>query len=214
MMSYRNDFDLSIYLVADVSACKGRTIEDVVAAAVRGGVTMVQFREKTAPEKVIRRHIGILQDVLQGTGVPLIVNDHVTIAAEMGADGVHVGQGDMSARDAREIMGVDKIVGLTAYTQAHYDVVDAGVVDYVGTGPYFPTKTKPDKSVLGADGFRALVRTAPVPVVGIGGITHENVGEVIQNGAHGVAMMRGLSEAEDVEEAARAFAVAVRKARV
>ena len=212
-MTYRKTFDLSVYFVADASACADRTIEDVVAAAVRGGVTMVQLREKSAPEKVVRRHVSVLQEVLKGSGVPLIVNDHVQIAAEMGADGVHIGQGDMDAAAARAIMGDDKIVGLTAFSQEHYDAVDPSIVDYVGTGPYFATKTKPNKPVLGADAFRALVANAPVPVVGIGGITKDNAAEVIESGAHGVAMMRGLSEADDVEAAARAFVATVRKAR-
>ncbi len=212
-MVYRNNFDLSVYFVADPAVCGGRAIEDVVYTAIRGGVTMVQLRNKRDSADIIREQARVVHSILADYRVPFLINDHVEIAAEVGADGVHIGQGDMSPAQAREIIGDDKVLGLTAYTRAHYDVVDTSIVDYLGTGPFFPTLTKPDKPVLGADGFAELIADVSLPVVGIGGITPENAGEVIDAGANGVAMMRGVSEAPDPSIAARKFMFAVARAR-
>ena len=204
-MNFREHFDLSVYFIADPSVCLGRAVQDVVAAAVRGGVSMVQLRNKVDDLSVVERQAMAIQEVLADSNVPFIINDHVELAAKICADGVHIGQNDMSAAQARDIIGADKVLGLTAFTRAHYDVLDANVIDYIGTGPFYSTMTKPDKLVLGADAFAALVKTAPVRVVGIGGITPDNAPQVIKCGAQGVAMMRSVSEAEDVEGAARAF---------
>lgn len=212
-MNYRNIFDLSVYFVLDPSVCAGRKIEDVVSAAVKGGVTMVQLRNKHDSLDVIEGQARAVQNVLADTNIPFIINDYVKLAAKINADGVHIGQEDMSASEARSIIGDDKILGVTAYTQGHYKVIDPNMIDYVGTGPFYATKTKPDKPVLGADGFAQLVKTALVPVVGIGGITPDNARDVIAAGAQGVAMMRSLSEADDIEIAARSFVHMVRKAR-
>ncbi len=212
-MSFREKFDLSVYFVLDPSVCAGRDIADVARAAVLGGATMVQLRNKVDGMDVVERQAFAIRDILADSNVPFIINDYVALAAAVGADGVHIGQGDMRAADAREMIGADKILGLTAYTRGHYDAVDPFVVDYVGTGPFYSTLTKPDKPVLGAEGFAELVSAAPVPVVGIGGITPENASAVIASGADGVAMMRSVSEADDVENAVRDFVKGVRRAR-
>ncbi|MGH1457042.1 MAG: thiamine phosphate synthase [Alphaproteobacteria bacterium] len=212
-MRFRETFDLSVYFVVDPSVCNGREVESVVAAAARGGVTMVQLRNKTDPIDVVERQARVTQDILADSGIPFILNDHVELAAMIGADGVHIGQEDMSAKNARDIIGESAILGVTAYTEAHYAAIDSSVVDYVGTGPFYATKTKPDKAVLGAEGFKNLVYGVPIPVVGIGGVTAENAASVIVAGASGVAMMRSLSEADDVEAVAREFVEKVRGVR-
>lgn len=212
-MMYRKNFDLSIYFIADSSVCAGRAIEDVVAAAVRGGATMVQLRNKVCSHDIVADEARLVQSILADSNVSFIINDHVELAADIGADGVHIGQEDMSAKEARNIIGTDAILGLTAFTRTHYDALDPEIIDYVGTGPFHATLTKPDKPVLGADGFAALAKTSPVPVVGIGGVTPENSGDVIAAGAQGVAMMRAVSEAADPEAAARHFVKAVEGAR-
>ena len=209
----KKSLDLSIYFVADPGLCAGRDVADVVAAALRGGVTMVQLRDKGASLSTARR----VRDVVRvyneesGSHVPFLINDHVEIARGIGADGVHLGQGDMAAAQAREILGPEAIIGLTAFTQEQIRAVDRGVVDYIGTGPFYETHTKKGKPVLGppetgGNGeFARLAALSPVPVVGIGGITPENAAAVIAAGARGVAMMRSVSEADDVEGAARGF---------
>lgn len=216
----KKSLDLSIYFVADPTLCGGREVADVVAAALRGGVSMVQYRDKGCPHAtrdLIMHHAQAVRDAVYrhnretGADVPFLVNDHVEIAREVGADGVHLGQGDMSAKEARKILGPEAIIGLTAFTEDQIRAVDPAVVDYIGTGPFYETHTKKGKPVLGAPEFGGngefsrLAALSPVPVVGIGGITPDNAAAVIAAGAQGVAMMRSVSEAEDPEAAARAF---------
>ncbi len=210
----RKPFILSIYFIADPTLCAGREVADVVAAALRGGVAMVQYRDKGCPTalrdnilhnaKLVRKAVSRYNEEA-GKEVPFLINDHVEIAREVGADGVHLGQGDMSAGEAREILGSEAIIGLTAFTEDQIRAVDPEVVDYIGTGPFYETHTKKGKPVLGAEKFAALAALSPVPVVGIGGITPDNAEAVIAAGAQGVAMMRSVSEAEDPEAAARGF---------
>lgn len=188
-----------------------RCVKQVVLDAIKGGATMVQLRNKSDSVEVIEEQAREIKEVLDGSGVPFIINDHVEIAVKIDADGAHIGQGDLTPQTARQKLGVDKILGLTAYTREHYAAINPAVVNYVGTGPVYKTKTKPDKPVLGLKGFEELVKYAPIPVVGIGGVTAENAHNVIKAGASGVAMMRGISEADNVESAACDFLRGVRK---
>lgn len=206
MPAMRNNFDLSVYFVADPHACAGRDIADVVMTAVKGGVTMVQLRNKVDDKSLIAAQAAMLSELLKPLGIPFLVNDHVDIARDVEADGAHIGQGDISPAEARKILGEDKILGLTAFTKEHIRAVDSGVVDYIGTGPFYPTKTDKGKPVLGAEKFAELIKLSPVPVVGIGGITPDNAYEVLSAGANGVAMMRSISEAQDPCSAAQKFA--------
>ncbi len=204
-MTYRYDFDLSVYFIADPSACGGRAIEAILRAAIKGGASMVQLRNKSRDLAVIESQAIVIQEILAESAIPFIINDHAELAAKIGADGVHIGQEDMSAARARDILGGEAILGVTAFTKEHFADIDSSIVDYVGTGPCYPTLTKPDKEVLGIKRFAELAKDSPVPVVGIGGITPENAGKIIKAGASGVAMMRSISMADDPEIAARAF---------
>ena len=208
------NFDLSVYFVVDPQACMGCCPLDVTRAALEGGATLIQFRDKQSPLDSIRDRAQTLLELCRSFGVPFLINDHVDIARDIGADGVHIGQGDMSAADARDVMGSGAVIGLTAFTEDHYRDLDADIVDYVGTGPFFPTKTDKGKPVLGEEGFAMLVRKAPVPVVGIGGITAENAHVVIKAGADGVAMMRAISAADDPKKATQDIVRSVHRARL
>ncbi len=212
MSSYAQNLDLSVYFIADPALSNRRRIEDVVDRAIRGGATCIQYRDKSGDRELIYQTACQIRDVCFEHGVPFIVNDYVDIAYEIYADGVHVGQGDMHPAEARQILGPSAIIGLTAYTPEHLAQVDSDITDYVGCGPVYETKTDKGKPVLGLDGFKALIALSPVPVVGIGGITPENAGPVIQCGAQGVAMMRAISEADAPREAAQDFVQAVRAA--
>lgn len=203
-MSFRQSFDLSIYFVADPACCGGRDIVDVVDMAVRGGVTMVQYRNKKDPMNDMLAEAAMLKEWMPD-GVPFLINDHVEVAFAVGADGVHLGQGDTGPKAARDRLGDMAIIGQTAFTPEHMAAIDPAVVDYVGTGPFYETKTDKGKPVLGAEKFTELVGLSPVPVVGIGGVTPENAKPVLDAGAKGVAMMRAISEAERPDEAAQAF---------
>ena len=161
---------------------------------------MIQLRDKS--DQVLA-HARALKGL--NLPVPLLINDHVDVAKDVDADGVHLGQGDMDVAKARRLLGPDKIIGLTAYNEAQIEGVDPAIVDYIGTGPVYATKTDKGKPVLGAQPFGKLAALSRVPVVGIGGVAPENALPVLHAGAAGVAMMRSISEAEDVGAAARAF---------
>lgn len=206
-------FDLSVYFVADPSLCGGRDIIDVVMAAVDGGASMVQYRNKTGPEPEFFAQAAMLSELLKPRGVPFIVNDNIDVAFAVEADGVHLGQGDASPEQARARLGEAAIIGQTAFTEDHIINLDKSV-NYIGTGPFYETLTDKGKPVLGSETFMMLSRLSPVPVVGIGGITPERTKSVILSGAHGVAMMRAISEAPDPKDAAREFVQAVARARM
>jgi thiamine-phosphate pyrophosphorylase len=206
------NFDLSVYFVADPSLCAGRDISDVVKEAIAGGVTIVQLRNKLGTSLEFLEQAKALREIIKT--VPFLINDRVDIAQEVGADGVHVGQGDMNAAAAREMLGSDKIIGITAFSENHFAALDLEIVDYAGTGPFYPTQTDKGKPVLGPARFAELVKISSVPVVGIGGITPENAKPVIEAGADGVAAMRSLSLAPEPKKAAQALAAAVSAARL
>ena len=178
---------------------------EIVREALKGGASMIQYRYKSGNMPRIAETLRALTDITRFYNVPLIVNDYVEIAKETGADGVHLGQGDMSPAKAREVLGGEAIIGVTAFEPAHFEALDLAVVDYAGTGPVYETKTDKGKPVLGPEGLEALVDLSPVPVVGVGGITPGNAAAVIEAGADGVAMMRAVSEAADPQKAAYDF---------
>lgn len=206
-------FHLSVYFVADPDVCLGRPVLDVVKEAVEGGVTMVQYRNKTGTQDQILKDAHALSQLLKPLRVPLIINDHVLVAKQVGAAGVHLGQSDWPPAVARDVLGPLKIIGVTAFDPAHFKAIDPNIVDYAGTGPFYPTATKPDKSVLGAERFSNLVRLSPVPVVGIGGITPDKAAAVIKAGANGVCMMRAISEHPEPRNSAAAFVNNVKEAK-
>lgn len=212
-MGKRKTFDLSVYVIIDPEICGDEKVEKVVQAAIEGGATFLQLRNKSDCEAVVedqaRRIVGVLAD----GDVTFVIDDYVELAAVPGVDGVHVGQEDMGFGEARKIIGEDKILGLTAFTPGHYEALDPTIVDYAGTGPVFSTLTKPDKAVLGVGGFADLVKKAPVPVVGIGGIIPDNAGAVIKAGAQGIAVIRAVVGADDPKEATQNFVNAVKEAR-
>jgi thiamine-phosphate pyrophosphorylase len=202
--------DLSVYLVTDPAMCARRGLVETVLAAVRGGATVVQLRDKEAPDSVLVEQGRRLKQTLAGTGVPLIVNDRVEVAAAIGADGVHVGQSDTAAERARSVLGPQAFVGLSIQTVEHARAVDPAVVDHVGVGPVFATGTKPDHAEpLGMDGLARVCAASPVPAVAIGGLGLDHVAGVLGAGAHGLALVSALCSVDDPEQAARNFAAAI-----
>lgn len=207
-------FDLSLYLVLDPVLCGDCGMVETARAAVAGGTTMVQLRHKTA-STAERIAIGrALKSALAGTGVPLIVNDDAEAARICDADGLHVGQGDLSATHARAHIGADRILGVSVETPEAAKAIDPDVVDYVGAGPVFATATKPDhKPPIGFDGLARLVSAAPVPAVAIGGLKREHAGDVIAAGAAGMAVVSAICGTPDPRAAAYAIAKALKEAK-
>lgn len=206
-------FDLSVYFVADPHSCGGRSLESVVLAALKGGITLLQLRNKEDGFETVFAQATAIKTLADDFGVPLLINDYPEVAMQCGAAGVHLGHEDDTPKEAREFLGPEAIIGMSSYTEQHFKDISPNIVTYAGTGPFFASKTDKGKVVLGAEKFTALIKNSPVPVVAIGGITPERAGEAIRAGAQGVAMMRAISEAPDPEAAARAFVTAVAKAR-
>jgi len=206
--------DLSVYLVTDRGLSRGRELVDVVLAAVRGGVTVVQLREKDASARETLELGRALLARLRPLGVPLLVNDRVDLALALGADGVHVGQRDLPPEVARRLLGPEALVGLSITGPEDLPGLDPSVVDYAGVGPLFPTASKADATpALGLEGFARLRRQLPVPVVAIGGITPANASDVIAAGADGVSVVSAICSAEDCELAANTLARTVQAGR-
>jgi thiamine-phosphate pyrophosphorylase len=210
----RQRFDPSLYLIADPCATAGRPLEAVVAAAVAGGVTLVQLRDKQAGTRELLDTARGLLAILRPRGIPLIVNDRIDVALAVEAGGVHVGQEDMPAEIARRLIGPDRILGLTLREDGQARAVDAGIVDYAGAGPIQATATKRDAAApRGVAGFAAFRRLVPVPTVAIGGVTAALAGPLLRAGADGLAVAAAIAAAPDPEAAAATFARAIAAAR-
>lgn len=201
-------FDLSLYLVTDAALCRGHGLEQTVEAAVRGGVTIVQLRDKHASDEQMTAQAKRLKALLAGTGVPLIINDRLQVALESQADGLHVGQSDAAVQEARRLLGEQAIIGLSINTIAQLQATPFELLDYVGIGPVFATESKQDHAQpTGFGGLAALVKACPLPSVAIGGLKASHAISVQRAGANGLAVISAICGQPDPYQAARAFQV-------
>ena len=195
--------DYSLYLVTDRSLAKGRSMAEIVREAVAGGVTCVQLREKRCGTRELLEEARAAKAALQGTGVPLIVNDRVDVALAVGAEGVHVGQGDMPIGDVRGLAPKGWIVGVSAESVEDAVRAEFEGADYVGASPVFATATKADHAApLGLDGLMRMRASVKIPIVAIGGIHAGNAREVVRAGADGLATVSAIVAAESPRAAA------------
>ena len=207
--------DYSLYVITDSKLSRGRPHREVIEAAIRGGATIVQYREKSASTRQMIDEALELRDLCRARGVPFIVNDRVDIALAVDADGVHVGQDDMPAALARKLIGRDKIVGVSAENVEEARAAIADGADYLGVGAIFATATKSDAGKpIGIAGLMKIARVSTIPIVGIAGINATNAASVIRAGAAGVAVVSAVVSADDVERAARELRRVVDKARM
>ncbi|WED24745.1 thiamine phosphate synthase [Vibrio sp. JC009] len=194
-----------LYLVTDEQQDLPTTIK-VVEQAVAGGVTIVQVREKHSDIRVFINKAKAIKQVLQGTNVPLVINDRVDVALAVDADGVHLGQSDMPAELARQLLGEDKIIGLSVESQKQLEEAKSLPVDYLGLSAIFATPTKTDiKKEWGIDGLKAAVKQSTLPVVAIGGINASNIQAVAGTGVEGIALVSAICHAQFPEQAAKTF---------
>ncbi|GAA3718432.1 thiamine phosphate synthase [Oceanisphaera sediminis] len=171
-------------------------LETVVAEAVAGGVTMVQVREKHGDVRAFIERAQTIRTVLQGTGVPLIINDRVDVALAVDADGVHLGQSDMPATLARRLIGPHKLLGLSVETERQLFEAESLPVDYLGLSAIFSTPTKTNLiKEWGLDGLAGAVAQSSLPLVAIGGINAANLREIAVTGVHGVALVSAICQA-------------------
>ena len=187
----------SLVLVTDRALAHGRPTADIVRAAVAGGVTCVQLREKDCGTREFLDEARKLLAILRPLGVPLIINDRVDVALAAGADGVHVGQQDMPLADVRRLGPAGWIIGVSAESLDDAVRAEQGGADYIGVSPVFATPTKADHaSPLGLDGLRRIRAAVRIPLVAIGGLHAGNAREVIRAGAAGLAVVSAIVAAD------------------
>jgi len=195
---------LKLYLVTDQASLRGRTLTDVVQAAVQGGVTCVQLREKHANSRDFHAQAVALMDLLAPLNVPLIINDRLDIALACGAQGVHLGQGDMPVDVARKLLPPQVFIGWSVETLQEVERSATLPVDYLGVSPVFATPTKTDTATpWGLEGLQRIRATSPLPLVAIGGIHAGNAATVMQAGAHSLAVVSAICSADDPRTAAQ-----------
>ncbi len=194
---------LRLYAVTDRAWVGAQTLPQQVEAALKGGATCVQLREKHLDDAAIRAEALEISALCKQYHVPFILNDNVALAAECGADGVHLGQEDMDPAQARQILGPDAIIGVSAHSVAEAKAAVAAGADYLGCGAMFATTTKTDTTTLPKETLRAICEAVPVPVVAIGGIHKENLLSLADCGEAGVALVSAIFAAKDIEAECR-----------
>ena len=193
---------LRLYAVTDRAWVGRQTLPQQVEAALKGGATCVQLREKHLDDADMLAEAKTISALCRAYHVPFILNDNVPLAKLCGADGVHVGQDDLSAAEARRLLGPDKIIGVSAHNVAEAVAAYKAGADYLGCGAVFGSATKTDASHLPEGELARVCAATPLPVVGIGGITEENMAELRGCGLDGVAVVSSLFAAQDVAAAA------------
>jgi thiamine-phosphate pyrophosphorylase len=210
----RKLFDYSIYLVTNRTLSNQKTIDEVVRSAVRGGVTAVQLREKDCSTRQYIELALQLQRILIPLNIPLIINDRVDVALAVNADGVHIGQNDMSCNDVRRLMGRDAVIGLSVETLEQAIEAEKLDVDYLGVSPVFQTPTKADTfSEWGIEGLKVLRKRSSHKLIAIGGINKLNAEAVLNAGADGLAVVSAICSSSDPEEASKQLWTIIRKNR-
>lgn len=197
-----NKEQLALYAITDSRLAKKQTIYEQVEEALIGGVTMLQLREKDADYDFVLMEALQIQTICKKYDVPLIINDNVELAKAIDADGVHVGQSDIEAGKAREILGPDKIIGVTAKTVEQAKNAQAAGADYLGSGAVFGTTTKSDAKPMSIQLLKDIVANVDIPVVAIGGIDETNIEKLAGTGIAGVAVVSGIFAKEDCRKAA------------
>ena len=193
---------MRLYAVTDRSWLKGQTLYEQVEQALKGGVTLVQLREKGLGEEQFLQEARQIRELCRRFGVPLIINDSIEVALAVDADGVHLGQDDANAAQARQLLGRDKIIGVSAHNvpEALQAVQDGA--DYLVSGAVFGSGTKTNVSTLPMQTLREICSAVPIPVVAIGGITEQNIQQLSGSGIAGAAVVSAIFAQENIEEAA------------
>lgn len=195
---------LHLYAITDRHWLNGRTLASQVREVLEGGATMVQLREKSLSDAEFLAEAREIKGVCDAFGIPLIINDRVAIARDVGA-GVHLGQSDMGLLEARKLLGPKAIIGVSCKTVALAHEAEANGADYLGVGAVFPTSTKSDARELPRETLVEICHAVKIPVVAIGGITLQNVQELVGTGIAGIAVISALFGAPSPRAAAQAF---------
>lgn len=196
--------DYTLYLVTEESVPEDRLLH-IVEAAIKGGVTMVQLREKSTSSKLFFQKAIRLRELTRRYDVPLIINDRVDIALAVEADGVHIGQSDLSLAAVRRLVPSSMLVGVSVSTVEQAQTAQHHGADYIGVGAVFPTQSKKDAKVLPPGMLEQIIDSVTIPIVAIGGIKIENLAALSQLDITGIAVVSGIMQADEPYHAARSF---------
>jgi thiamine-phosphate pyrophosphorylase len=206
--------DYSLYLVTDRRLSLGRSNVEVIEAAIEGGVTIVQLREKEIGARDFYSQGMMIRDFLKSRHIPLIINDRIDIALALDADGIHAGQEDMPLDVTRKLLGPGKIIGVSVFNALEAQAAEIGGADYLGLSPIFVTSTKPELArQIGIEGIGPIREAVDIPLIGIGSMNETNAFEAISAGLDGVAAVSGIVSQPDVTEAARRIKREVMRAK-
>jgi thiamine-phosphate pyrophosphorylase len=200
-----NPESLLLYAVTDRSWVGCQSLYEQVEAALRGGVTSVQLREKNLNEADFIHEALEMKELCRHYNVPLLINDNLRVALESGADGVHIGQEDMPASEVRKLAGKNFLIGVTAKTVEQAQRAQKEGADYLGVGAVFPSPTKKNAVRITAGQLREICRSVDIPAVAIGGIQQSNMSEIAGCGMCGIAVVSAIFAAQDITEAARSL---------
>ena len=201
--------ELMLYAVTDRHWLGDETLYDQVKKALDGGATFVQLREKNLDRADFLAEALEIQKLCREYGVPFVINDEVSIAKDIDADGVHVGQSDMEAMDVRKIFGPDKILGVSAQTVEQAMIAEKHGADYLGVGAVFATGSKDDADDVSHETLKAICEAVSIPVIAIGGITKDNIFELAGSGICGVAVISAIFGQKDIKKATEELKVSV-----
>ena len=195
--------DYSIYLITDHNYLRGRNFLACIEDALRGGVTLVQLREKDVDGGLFLQRACAVKTLCDKYKVPLLINDRIDIALACKAAGVHLGQADIPLNVARGILGSDAIIGVSAHSLEEARAAERDGADYLGVGAVFPTNSKNNASEVGVNMLKEILKMSKLPIIGIGGINAQNLAQVRAAGAQGAAIISGILSADNIEEEVR-----------
>ena len=194
--------DLLLYAVTDRSWLGEDTLYHQVEEAILGGATFIQLREKELSQEAFLEEAKEIKELCRKYQIPFVINDNVEIAREMDADGVHVGQSDMEAGNVREVLGPDKIIGVSAQTVEQAVLAEQSGADYLGVGAVFPTGSKADAEDVPMETLKAICQAVSIPVIAIGGISAGNISKLAGSGICGIAVISAIFAKPDIRAAA------------
>jgi len=206
--------DVSFYSIIDEDYVRARDMGACVRELVRARVSVIQYRAKSLPSREFLLRALSIESAIRGSGVPFIINDRADIALLSGASGVHLGSEDIPIQKAREILGPNRIIGATVHSTQDALRAEIEGADYLGAGCVFPSSTKGNVPLIGLTGLKDIKSSVKIPVVAIGGLTLENVAQVIEAGADGIAFVSELWKGGETEQRARKLRAAIDSAKL
>jgi thiamine-phosphate pyrophosphorylase len=192
-----------LYAVTDRTWLKDRSLADVVEEAIKAGITFLQLREKDLNYASFLQLAREIRNITDKYKIPYVINDNIEVAMACGADGVHVGQSDMDAKDVRRIIGQDKILGVSAQTVEQAVLAEKNGADYIGVGTVFPTSTKLDAEGVSFETLKEICKAVSIPVVAIGGINKDNAMKLAGSSIDGIAVVSAIFAQEDITAAVK-----------